>query len=552
MKRWIYVGPIHDVIDENLKDSRYRIYDFLHLEGRERCCKRPDLIEYIKKGYDIQTFCDECPQVDGPCIYRSNEKRAYKELPNLAITHAHINTWLKKFLNSKYNDRPIHEYYDVIIIDENPIKSFMQEQSINRKELYYIKECMLLGHFDKRITDLMDIICNTPINYNKLMIYTELKLQPLAISRSFSRLMTKLKTDGEIADLPKNIIPFLLDVINIAVEDKIKYMIYYDNGILNMSYFTPHALNFHGIKLIGLDGTANKIVWDHMLGTDVNIMRIDYEYYNIYQLDGPRYPIMSWKLSEKGKYPISAKIAGFLDKVAATRKRGVLVCTTKSVKAMLRKKVHSDKIEYAPLYNLRSRNSFWETCDTVILVCEPNIKPERIDACMHLSGWSSEVWQLIYREEEMLQAIGRIRQNIHFLPDKKTPREETQVIILPSTGVAKTADKLGKYSNLLPEARITTWDGIEQIVDGNFKYVEHYDQLQVIIDSCPISMKDLISQTKLGKQKIRSIMLDLENRGLVINERGRFRLTTEGTIKISMRERIRRGWIKETNSCCGK
>ena len=51
--RWIYAGPYHTVIDENIEDSSLRYYNFLHLKGRKECCVLDDVRELAEAGIDI-------------------------------------------------------------------------------------------------------------------------------------------------------------------------------------------------------------------------------------------------------------------------------------------------------------------------------------------------------------------------------------------------------------------------------------------------------------------------------------------------------------------
>ena len=127
-------------------------------------------------------------------------------------------------------------------------------------------------------------------------------------------------------------------------------------------------------------------------------------------------------------------------------------------------------------YNLRSRNEYYEDCDTCIITHEPNIPPLQMDIMKNVVGWDAELLRELMTRSEIKQAIGRIRQNI-----KKTPhgrkRKLVEVYILP--GTMKSKQKIIPEAKLIPYTSMyvgkleTLTEVLEDIIKGvkktNFK-----------------------------------------------------------------------------------
>lgn len=546
--RWIYAAPFHKVIEGSVKRSNLRNYDFVHLKGRMECCHVEAYRNLMKMGLDIEVFCRKCPMRNNVCEYYANIKKAYRERPNLAITHAHIQSFLPSFLDTVIGDGEIRSDYNVLIVDENPIGCFINEETISRMQLFYLRECCIMGEMDQIIIDLLTELLKTTLNYNAIMKIPYLTLKRLSISRKFTKSMSRLYDEHVIADIPKNILGFLHNVFLFMTEDKISNMIYYRDDELNLAYFNPQALNLN-LPIIGLDGTASKMVWSRMLGREVTPFNIDYQYKNAYQLDGGQYPISSW--TRYGD-DTPKKLVSLIDKIGRRKKRNVLVCGTKSVINKVQKFITIKNWEPAIYYSLRSKNEFYKTCDTVVLSCEPHPPDEKIQSCVALSGWPEDVWRRIYTEEEMLQALGRIRQNIEVLDDG-TQREEIEVFVLPSTGVKTPFSNLFEPSDDIEFKRgdefvkILSKDNLELILDGAGEHLNReMTDMDIILSECPTSPNTIILKYNKSRLYIRRLFSILANKNLIINTScGKYELTKTGRKKISTDEKNKRGWVAE-------
>jgi len=556
--RWIYIAPTHQVIEENIDRSNWHNYEYLHLLGKEKCCLRQEIKEIISTGIDISFICEECPYFKNLCKYDELYKKAYRDLPNIGIVHAHIDTFLHKFLDTPHDGHYIADYYDVIIIDENPIKCLLKEVSINSAQLYHLIQVLETIKSNKEeiqvIINLLKLLLYTPKKYPEIVRTPLNDFKKYEICKWISKHIYDAKEKSMIEKIPRmDIVPFLFDLFDNMDTSKITKMIYrLAPTVLCLSFFKRNNLLFNN-RVICLDGTANRTVWEHMLGgSNVDFECFDYEYKKVIQFNKHRYPITSWKISD-----VSAKyICGIIDSISARKKRDVLLVGTKDVNKKAVSFLKNKNYQYAVYYNLRSLNSYWKKCDTVILLCEPNPPQDKINSCVGLSNWTESVWRLIFVQEEMLQAIGRIRANIDKLKDGSL-REEVEVIIFPNTGLReagyveqttmsmqnKKVD-LMKVPSLLPEARVMS---VDEYLAGNTNNLS--EMTVTIIQDCPLTEIGIKEKYNIGINKVHYYIDYLTANGLIIKRKDIYYATRKGINLLSPEEKNRRGESTEGYTC---
>lgn len=548
--RWIYVAPFHKVIEKNVKRSPVRHFDFLHLEGREKCCLRTDLRPLIDAGVNISGFCDECNFKERQCSYYINRHNAYTELPNLAVTHAHIQTFLPKFLNTEFGDHLIRDYYDVMIIDENPISCFLHQKQLTTNELVYIREVMTFASVRDELIQFMDCIIPVDVDYDRISGLNLHELNAINENKNFCLRVADLFINHVIGAIPPNIIPLIFEIISRANVRNLDDMIFYDRKkkLLNLIYFVDDALDL-GLRIIGLDGTANDIVWEAMLGTDnFDSFERDHTYEHVYQLNGGRYCITAWKMNES----IQDKICSIIDKIANRKKRGVLVLGTKWSNKVVARKCNSKNLHYATFYNLRSFNDYYKQCDTLVLPIEPNIPEDTMKSYVALSDWDESLWRKITREEEMLQGIGRIRQNIKYLEDLNIDRETPiEIFILSSTGLRKikttdidkalATEEIGYFDEmyvdyiptLVEEANVITMGQLSMHLDGKIDLNASVGTIDNILNICPTTATEIGDTLNLTRSKVRKYIKYMLRRRLIKKDGNKYDITKRGYQKLT-------------------
>jgi len=522
--RIIYAAPKHENIKENITDSQFRIYDFLQLESRARVCTNPEAKMMFKQNYDLQSMCKGCKDRN-VCKYEKNMRRAYKDRPNLAITHGHLNTWLPNFLNREIDGEIIGDDYDVLIIDENPIKTFMTTFMVKKVDLFTIESIARQAKCDDDLMYFLELILQKPIDYDKLEAVVLNEKKKSSNIKRFSKKAYNLYKDGIITKIPPNILNHIYKISSYVSTKDIKKMVVGLPYSVKLSYFNPETIGKLNIKkIIGLDGTASEEVWQKMLGVKPNIMKAWNNYSHAYQLKEWRYPISSWIRYKKTKFPntVPTKLCSIIDKIAEKKKRNVLVVCTKKIKKVIEKLTTSKNIEYAHYYALRGINNYYKTCDTVILAHEPNPPQTEMETYVELSGWDSKIWRKVFREEEMQQAIGRVRENLdEYIKGKK--RETREVYILPNTGVS------GFESKLLADAEVLTRNELLRKLDSKGSFTAFRSANTIILDSLPCTITKLVKLTGASKGKLNKHLLYLEKKGLIRKTgRGKYETTTKG------------------------
>lgn len=519
--RWIYCAPFHKNIKENITDSIYRTYSFLHLKSRSKLCTNPDAKMLFNLNYDIRGLCDKCPDKH-VCAYERNLKEAYKDRPNLAITHGHLQNWLPKFLNREIDGEVVGDDYDVLIIDENPIKTFMCIEDVWRNEIRDIWNIARDADCDDDLIDLLDLLQEPVLDYDEI---EKIKLDSKRLARNIIRFGKKaheLWTIGAIRNIPKNIINQLYKVSSYFGIKNIEKMIRVVGRKIKLSYFNPEIISQLNIKkIIALDGTATKHVWEKMLGASPDMMIAGVKYEHAYQLKDYRYVSTSWVAWKKasGPNPTPGKLCKIIDKIAERKERNTLVVCTKRVKeeVMKRCKIKRDvkhkelgwnKIDFANYYALRGLNDYYKRCDTVILAHEPNPPESEIIMFSELSGWSKDVWRTVYREEEMRQAIGRIRENMSEYADGKE-RGVIEVFIFPNTGVDKFDSKL------LPDAQVIGMVELKRILSKPATHIKIKSIQEIIYENMPTNITRLMGITGFSRTRVQKHLNNLMRRGFV-------------------------------------
>lgn len=508
----------------------------MHLKSREKVCIKSANITLIRKGYDIRKICQSCDQREA-CVYEQNIRKAYKLKPNLAITHAHLSSWLPSFFETEDEEEGrIGKYYNYLIIDETPIKTFMHKTAVSRETLLATKQILVQAGCNPILIRFYDEVLGLELNYETLL---SLQIPSIDINLEvgkFTEYVMSLIYYDRIDTIPYNTINFVYYMYQFARRDNIKNMIYYHNKKLHLRYFDPfiisrlRALNPQ-LKILALDGTATKIVWEHMLDGPARFLRISNKYKHIYQSKSHRYPITSWRIysGETKIHETAKKLTRLIDFVAERKKRNVLVCCTKAVKSIiLLYTKFKHKLEFAIYYSLRGKNIFYKTCDTLIIACEPNPPQYEIDSYVALSGWREEIWRIVFREEEMRQAIGRIREDKDTIGSRK--REKREIYIFPNTGLRGESDI---SDGIVIDVEICDSKNFELRLKG-IEFKDKNTEIEnKIVQFLPLGLRDLSSLLEISEKRCQTRLNSLIERKVIWRDGVVYRNTTKGDQKKS-------------------
>jgi hypothetical protein len=312
--------------------------------------------------------------------------------------------------------------------------------------------------------------------------------------------------------------------------------------ISNIPYFQSLPL-----KVIALDGTADLPIWKAILGNDSSAITFDLEYKYMYQLIGARNPTST--IVKLGEFsPSGLRLFEILRTICEYKKRKykvagykvnevkVLVCCSYRIQQLLKKEFKKHKItnfEFATFYNLRSRNSYYEDCDTCIIFHEPNIPPFQTEIIKNVLGFDYDTIKSIHREDEMKQAIGRLRQNIPVTPTGRKREKNREIFVFSSTG----------YKKLFPDARYMRYNDLLSYAGGGKKRL-YFDTMREFIEKhTPIAKMKLAKHLGLSYTKVNRLISVLERDGDITAEWGKITWIKKPTLEDEERYLVKIGGV---------
>lgn len=535
---WIYLAPYHEVIKENLEFSTVANYTYYHLKSRALECVVPDYKRIAERYIDIRPICENhCPLRESGCPYYETKRMLFEEPGSWAGVHHHIPEFLPDFFEIWRENIKMSRYFDVLIIDENPIKVLFEIETANAEQLALLRDTIDVLSLDHKDLDKFNEFLNlllsvypgkTLLDYNQLYsLYSGINFSTFYDNYQ-ENLVEYVRNHPSILDNPTTHIP--KEYIKLwrrmspymnrqSMEDMIqkRRASPYTKKNYYFLFFDNNALSTNPLKTIGLDGTANQTIWESIIGHPASVFERVYIYNNIYQLREEtrrgvpaRYPLSSWvrrrQLTSSGE-----KLLILINEICKKKqkeKSRVLIISSTALNKYIRAGLECDNVQFAHYYYIRSRNVFYERNDTVILASEPNIQEFQLETFSRLSDWDRDVWRLVFTQEEMIQAVGRIREDLDYSPTgrRRNPRE---IYIFPYTTKTNEPEDLSPlfneakqfdYDNLLFFVKygVTLEDKYGSLEDNIFDYIKLNEQDYVY-------EKDIIDEFKSDLYSKRQI-----------------------------------------------
>lgn len=530
---WIYLAPFHTVVSENLELSPFRRFEYHHLKSRAKLCLIPDYKALAQRYINIRPVCENnCPLKDSTCPYYEIKRKLLEDPTNWAGVHHHLPEFLQDFFDMWIQRRPMYSYYDVLIIDENPINVLFDNETANAEQLAGVRDMIIRLNVQhphrNRVERFLNYLIekfpgNIKLNYDELfplIHYTDFR----AFYETYQQALVDSILLGiiQIHELPRDYLDLFSKMERYITQDMLPSMIIkrggsaYTRKAYYFMYFNNRALLDCPIpKIIGLDGTANIELWETIVGREASILDRGYRYNNLYQLTDGRYPLSTWirkrKITSSG-----LRLINLMNSIISKKRSKVLIVCTKPMQPYIEKNLMPKllgKVVFGNYYYLRSRNDFYESCDTVILACEPNLPEFQIESFVQLSGWDIELWRKVFTEEEMIQAIGRIREEKDMVFSRR--REKREVYILSNVPLFEESHRL-EYFDLLEFIKTGR-------VLGNIQQIEMFKLLSLIPDNDHIlktKLKQNARKLRMYGKKFDDLYYMLEEKGF-INQDGR-------------------------------
>jgi len=534
---WMYFAPYHKVIEENIELSKViDFHNLVHLQSRKNLCLSREYRAIAEQGINITPFCENfCSYKDSKCPYYEN-LRIIREMPTcFAGVHSHIPTLLQTLLYEKWQNKCLFNYYDVIIIDEFPSNTIYNQISITKKDLDYTRDVLQLTEIERNesyvlrlMLDELSLATNSiAINYAKIysMISTIRRLDFDDFKEEYDGKLLELITKERIKTPPKDIIHFLIEIYKKRPDvQELRWLIYksesdqWHKGMIHLTISNIPSFRTLPNKVIALDGTADLPTWQSVLGEDCKSISFDIEYKNTYQLIGARYPTST--IIRKNDFTSSGlRLYELLKTICEYKKGKVLICATKRVQSVLRKKLKEDEISnyvFATFFNLRSRNSYYEDCDTCVVFHEPNIPPFQVEIIRNVLGWDEDIIIKVHREDEIKQGFGRLRQSFQKTPRGRKRENKREIFIFSSTG----------YKRLVPEAKYMMYDDMLSYVKGGKKRL-FFDTLKQVLKQTSLNKTTLGEALGLTRSKTNHIISVLEEEGVIEVSWGKIKVVDE-------------------------
>jgi len=541
---WIYLAPFHTVIDENLRFSTLRNYNYIHLKSRAKLCLILEYKRIAKYGIDIRPICEtSCPLKDTTCPYYETKRKLFREACSWAGVHHHLKDFIGDFFHCFLDRTPIWKFYDVMIIDENPINVLFENEYADSEEIAGLRDIIrrlnITHVHTNAVIEFLDFLITSfvgreQINYQNCLAHFQAVNWKSFYDDYQAMLVDELRVEHiTLQEVPREFIKTFGVLQTKINENTIQYMIVKKNASaytrkkFHFMGFDNHSLLECPIKMIGLDGTANPTIWESITGKRASILERRYVYNNIYQLRGrsnARYPLSSWV--REGEITVTGKrLCQIIDQICRNKPNGkVLIACTKPLQPFLARELTEKNKVFCNYYYIRSRNEFYETCDTIVLTCEPNIQRFQIECFAHLSDWDEDVWRQVFTQEEMIQTVGRIREDIGITISGRI-RNPREIYILPYTPMDNKAyTRIEATPSLYPEARVMDFEELLMFVKGvdlDERENNYLRRIQEIIDEEGRAYKSkLKKEFKIPKYRIENLVKRLTEVNPLLVDRG--------------------------------
>lgn len=519
-----YFAPYHKVIEENVEFSKFVDYDdVIHLRGRNKLCLSKNLKEYAKMGVNIRPFCDNyCTLKHTECPYYKQLRILKKELTCFTGVHAHIPTLLQELLFEKVaGDRMFFNHYDVIIIDEFPYSTIYNQIQASIQDINTARDILEMTGMQTNeyyaIRSLLDQLSlstkSIGINYEKISNLMDIKgLDFKQFVDEYDYQLLRL-VDEEGINPPKEIVYNISQIFAQKPNlEQLKWMLYrtaktqwHDSYYFLTISYVDKFLNIPN-KIIALDGTADIETWRSLIGKNTSSIKYDLVYKNTYQLVGARNPVST--IIDKGKFSIQGlRLMKIVKELCESRETDILICANMRVQKLIHKYLKNAGImnyQFATYYNLRSRNSYFENSDVCVVFHEPNIPPFQAQILENVCGIDGKIVRKIHTEDEMKQAIGRIRISIPYTPEGRI-REKIEVFVLSSSNKGK----------LVEEAEYMDYHDMLGYVRGEKKRLYYRRLARNIKKFVPCTKEELREKLKISRNKLTNILKNLEELGVI-------------------------------------
>jgi hypothetical protein len=437
----IYLAPMHRIITENITMSQISDYGTLHLKGKTLSCVNPEIRNMLQTGayFDVSPLCENC-NYRGDCEHYEVLRKIYSNPQPWASVHSYIPLLLPDYLDK------CGDYFDCVVVDENPLQYLLVQKAASEAQLAELQrvintfpDCRERDFFSLLIDLLVDGYRRKDLDYTAMLNLYNTNLRLRHFSGEWKKHVLIEYINHHILSIPIDIVEVLCNIFSSPGRANMRDMIFIvddeanNRRYLSFNYFDHSALlNIH-LPIIYLDGSLNWDLTRFMFGREVQHVELTFKLENIYQLSSGRYPLSSWKWHGKMQSTARKRLLPLIRSICVNKENNVLIVCTKAIQNIITEylaQVGVTNYRFANFYGLKGQNSFMQSCDTVIIAMMPSPPVEQLRSFQNLSGVQEEIWRDVLIKEEILQGIGRLRQNIKSVGERE--REPMEIYILTS------------------------------------------------------------------------------------------------------------------------
>ena len=487
--RHVVISQMHDLDHE--MDVPH-LFSKNHFDGDKPLCKylqdHPKEAWLVRKGRMVASiFCNTCGhnrvvskddgtgELEYDCSIMTTHNLIKQPHVSWTGVHAHIGAFL-----------PIHladigrKKYSLIILDENPFRSMYQKTSLRSRDLTDLEEFFeedkvypLVHNLKMRLVNETSNVDLKGFNFETFLSNHKDRIFEMDGS-SFIPRYNDVMLIGRLADKI---------VSGKSVEDNIMVLNVFRDKIMKLAWYNRDMLNDVELPILALDATGSDNLWKTLAPSyDVTtLIRGEWENKRVVHLKGSGdYYLKTWQACDK--YGDNHPNFKMLRRICAIAEGDVIVCCSKRIRSIIQEHVRNfDNLKFAIFMSLTSDNSLWRNARVVVIAGRPTIPPPERKFMLGVTNFSSEVMDYIHIESEVVQGIGRVRQNIpeadvmkNNLRKHKIKRDAINIIVLPEL---KNNDPFANIDHLDPNetmSRLSRRAFIESLDHGFLYPIEYY------------------------------------------------------------------------------
>lgn len=416
-------------------------------------------------------FCPGCTFSD-TCNLLETSRAVLEPGQSWTGVHHHMFTYLDKHLEKRRD-------YTVAVIDENPFNAMLSHCNLSIRNIRSLRVFMEgeFPAFDGVLSALA-----SHLGGDGLEIPPVDDWDPVAFDRRYREKLMAAFQEGRAWYPRYNQVKMVMKLAGHPgmAGRMVRVMVAGDKLVARVSWFHRNAINKIRVPLICLDGSGSHDTWK-WLASDYVIRKVideKWRHQNVIQLKGAgNFYLGTWRACGRS-HPNFEMIR----RVCGLSRKKVIICCSKSIQSIIENHLKDVRnMSFANFYALTSDNSLWREASTLIVAWKPSKPPDVMRAIQETCGMSDEILEYMETYGEIVQGIGRLRQNIDVVEtpgrtffDKKEERRDGLYILICPEMPGKNPVAVMTSHDADSYLEISRKDYIECLRNGSLDPVDYY------------------------------------------------------------------------------